>query len=306
MLKLKILWAAASDLPAGWPMLVHSHASYHLFYIRSGKATFVIDGQKYNVSSGDCVIASPHMFHGIPDRTHSLLDVYELKFTLSEPAINSLLKQTEPVIHGGIANMEQTLQYIIHTWAANNGSQQDIAETLLSSLLLTIQMNLTIIPEQVSTYIDTSNYGTLTRKIIQYLEDAHTEPFCLDDLAKELGYNKRYLCSHFKQETSITIVDFLNHIRIRHATQCFYYHDVPVSITAQHVGFSTPLHFSRVFKQLVGISPSEFRQQYNLNKVDSSESKRFETICLSKYERILGVKRLPLKESVQALRELGE
>ena len=100
-------------------------------------------------------------------------------------------------------------------------------------------------------------------------------------------------------------MEYLHHVRIRHATRCFYYHDVPVSITAQCVGFTTSLHFTRVFKQLVGITPSQFREHYSLNKHDISERDRLATPYLSVYEEILGVKRLHLNESIKALRQLG-
>ena len=306
MLQTKILWAATSDLPPGWPILNHSHEFYHLMFICSGKAMFILDGIPYQVSKGDCVMIAPHVTHEVPADSHSLLDVYELKFTLSDSSIDTLLKRTEPVINGNVANMEQTLQYIIHNWAVNDACSQEIAETLLSSMLLTIQMTLSIIPDQVSTYIDTSSYTNLVKRVIQYVESVHTESFTLDEMETVLGYNKRYLCTVFKQYTGITIVEYLHHVRIRHATRCFYYHDVPVSITAQCVGFSSPLHFTRVFKALVGITPSQFRELYSLNKHDISERERLATPYLSVYEEILGVKRLPLHISIEALRKLGE
>lgn len=305
MLQTKILWAAGSDLPPGWPILSHSHEFYHLMYICSGKAMFILDGIPYQASKGDCVMIAPHVTHEVPADSHSLLDVYELKFTISDSSIETLLKQAGPVIHDDTTNMEQTLQHIIHNWAANTTPEQEMAETLLASLILTIQMTLSVIPEQVSTYIDTSAYTDLTKKIIQYVENTHTESFSLDELETALGYNKRYLCSVFKENTGITIVEYLHHVRVRHATRCFYYHDVPVSITAQCVGFTTSLHFTRVFKQLVGITPSQFREHYSLNKHDISERDRLATPYLSVYEEILGVKRLHLNESINALRQLG-
>lgn len=306
MIQAKLLWAAATDLPSGWPMLRHAHDFYHLLYFRSGKTTFLIDDIKYDVFCGDCAIISPKQFHEMPADMHSLLDVYELKFTLSNTVLERLLKEKGPILPKGHVDMEQSLAYIIHAWAVNDASQQETAEALLSSLLLTMQYVLSDIPAQVSTYIDASTYSSLTKKMIQYIEQTHTDVFSLDNMQEALGYNKRYLCSVFKQNTGITIVDYLNHIRIRHATICFYYHDVSVTIAAQSVGFSTPLHFTRVFKQLVGITPTAFRKYYGLSNLDITERKRLDVPYLSAYEELLGVKRLPLKESLCALRELGK
>ena len=73
---------------------------------------------------------------------------------------------------------------------------------------------------------------------------------------------------------------------------------------AENVGFITAVHFTRVFKKLVGISPSTFRSHYNLGH-DPSENRRLTGSEVSAYDEILGVKILPLDDAVQALRELG-
>ena len=105
--------------------------------------------------------------------------------------------------------------------------------------------------------------------------------------------------------TGYTILDYLNHVRIRHATNCFYYYDVPIGVIAENVGFITAVHFTRVFKKLVGISPSTFRNYYNLGS-DLSESRRLTGNEVSAYDKILGVKILPLDDAVKALLELGK
>ena len=172
------------------------------------------------------------------------------------------------------------------------------------SAMLTAIVTAPTAEKQVSTYIETACYPPLIRRIIHYIEQTHTDSFSLDQLAKQLGYNKRYLCSAFRNATGYTILDYLNHVRIRHATNCFYYYDVPIGVIAETVGFITAVHFTRVFKKLVGISPSTFRSHYNLGN-DPSESRRLTGSELSVYDEILGVKILPLDDAVQALLELG-
>jgi len=298
MHKVNVLWASAEDLPAGWPLLPHAHSFYHLFYLRSGKAVFQLNGKLHSVTGGTCVIAAPEVIHGIPAESHSLLDLYEVKFSVDCPRLEDVLRQAGPVFSDPF--LEQVLPCIVFNWALSDFSGRADADTFLLSFLLSLQTRQSLSDRPVSTYIDSSGYPALIRNAISCIEKNHTEAFGLDSLASELGYNKRYLCSAFKQATGTTILEFLNHIRIRHAAACFRYNDVPIAVIAQYVGFVTPVHFTRVFKKLTGISPSRFRGCYGLSGDDARGG-----TCNSVYDELLGVRMLPLADSIRALTELG-
>ena len=301
----KVLWAAATDLPAGWPLLSHAHSFFHLFYVRSGKAAFRANNHAYALNSGSCIIIPPGCLHEIPAEEHSLLIANEVKFTIEDEKIRKLLESCGPVVLNKLPYVEQSTQNIVFCWASSDPAYRDHADIYLSAMLLSVAAEQPLTEAHISTYIDTALYPSLIKQMIRYIENAHTENFSLERLAQELGYNKRYLCSAFKKATGITILDYLNHVRIRHATNCFYYYNVPISVIAQSVGFITPVHFTRVFKKLVGISPSRFRNCYSLAQIDATEDKRLTTPQFSVYEEILGVKILPLDEAIRALQELG-
>ena len=295
MIHANVLWAISSDLPAGWPLLSHAHSFYHLFCLQTGKAVFILDGVPHEVQAGQCLIIPPGTTHEVPAEEHSLLTACEVKFTLSAPAELPLVCATDDYI-------ERSLQNILYSWTLGEDPDRKDASMFLSAMLTAIVTAPTA-EKQVSTYIETAVYPPLIRKVIHYIEQTHTETFSLDQLAQTLGYNKRYLCSAFRQNTGYTILDYLNHVRIRHATNCFYYYDVPIGVIAEHVGFITAVHFTRVFKKLVGISPSTFRSRYNLGN-DPAEN-RLTDRKQSVYDEVLGDKILKLDDAVQALLELG-
>jgi len=101
-------------------------------------------------------------------------------------------------------------------------------------------------------------------------------------------------------------VEYLNHIRIRLATFRLYYHDIPISVVGQHVGYMTSIHFARVFKELRGISPSQYRAIYALGQEELSPEGQPTNPYPSLYEETLGMKIFPLQESIDRLRQLGE
>ena len=297
MIQANVLWAISSDLPAGWPLLSHTHPFYHLFCLQTGKAVFLLDGSPLELHAGQCLIIPPGMTHEVPAESHSLLTAYEVKFMLHTPADLPLVCPMDDYI-------ERSLQNILYSWTLGDDPDRKDAGMFLSAMLTAIVTAPTA-EKQVSTYIETACYPALIRRIIHYIEQTHTDRFSLDQLAAQLGYNKRYLCSAFHNSTGYTILDYLNHVRIRHATNCFYYYDVPIGVIAETVGFITAVHFTRVFKKLVGMSTSTFRSHYNLGS-DLSESRRLTGNRISDYDEILGVKILPLDDAVKALLELGK
>ncbi len=302
MSRAQILWAANTELPVGWPLLSHTHPFFHMFYVQSGKATFLLDGQVFAIESKTCIIVPPDTPHELPEE-HGVLDLYEVKFSVDDEKYFQTLTE-HPIIRENTAFMAQALAYIVQNWNGDEEKQQN-ANLFLYTMLLSAISGEDNGKEWRSAYVENSTYSKLTQAIMHFLEESHTEPFSLDVMAKELKYNKRYLCDAFKRETGITILEYLNHIRIRHAMVCFYYNDVPISDIAQHVGFITPGHFTRVFKQLTGVSPSQFRGTHSLHKIDVSENLRLTQTYISPFERLLDSKILPLRQSIECLKQLG-
>lgn len=303
-MRAKVLWAAAGDIPAGWPLLSHTHPFFHMFYIRSGKARFLLDGQPRSVNGGQCLLVRPGVAHELPEG-HGLLDLYEVKFSVSDETILRSLEHVEPVIGENTAYIEQATEYIVHNWNSRTNTEHNDADLFLLSMLLVIANAPNASQSFSSAYVVTDTYTELTKRIICFLEETHTDPFSLDALARQMEYNKRYLCAAFKQDTGITILEYLNHVRIRHAAVCFYYNDVPVSDIAQCVGFITPVHFTRVFKKATGVTPSQFRSVHSLQRIDASENLRLTRTHISAYEQMLDGKILPLQKSLAVLQELG-
>lgn len=303
MSRAHVLWAAATDLPTGWPLANHVHSFYHLFFMRAGKTEFTLDQTSCELRAGTCIVVPPGVLHGIPAEEHSLLDALEVKFTLSDPALTQRLSTRPALIRDETGYLEHMLRRIVYHWARNGPACADTADTILTALLLSLPSSESGEDEYTSSYIDVSTYPTVTRRIISYVEKNHCDKILLDQIAQDMGYHKGYLCSIFRRTTGMTIVEYINHVRIRHAADCFYYYSVPISVIARHVGFATTVHFDRVFRQLVGVSPSTYRSCFAQG--DMSESHRLTCPHLSLYEEILGSRILPLEQSVEGLLLLG-
>jgi signal transduction histidine kinase/DNA-binding LacI/PurR family transcriptional regulator/AraC-like DNA-binding protein len=100
----------------------------------------------------------------------------------------------------------------------------------------------------------------LVRKAMAYIHEHYAEPISLKDVAHSVGISKEYLARCFHQETGITLVTYLNRYRIGQAKARLEAGEQNLTQIALAVGFSSGPYFSRVFRQEVGMAPSEYRQ----------------------------------------------
>ena len=82
--------------------------------------------------------------------------------------------------------------------------------------------------------------------------------FSLSVLARELGYDVKYLSALFKKKKGITYTAYLRDLRIRHAVFLIERGVVSVKNIAILCGFEDALYFSKLFKQSEGVSPKTY------------------------------------------------
>lgn len=98
-------------------------------------------------------------------------------------------------------------------------------------------------------------------RVTDYIDTHYAEEISVAEVAHMVFLNASYFCRAFKQQTGRTFVDYLTHRRIERAQGLLASTDLPVSTVARQVGYRDPNYFSRVFAQVTGLSPSEFRHR---------------------------------------------
>lgn len=95
--------------------------------------------------------------------------------------------------------------------------------------------------------------------IKKYIDDHFTEcDFSLENISQALSYNKKYISHTFKARFGIGIIEYLNTIRIQNACTMIEQGFTSVSDISEKCGYSDSRYFSKVFKQKIGITPTEY------------------------------------------------
>ena len=104
--------------------------------------------------------------------------------------------------------------------------------------------------------------GELTKKLIAWVEENYTEKFSLDAVAEAMHMDKNYLIRVFKEGTGMTMLHYHNAVRCRHASELLTHPEYSIGFVGSSLGFKTPSHFSRVYKQTTGKTPAEYRKEH--------------------------------------------
>jgi YSIRK-targeted surface antigen transcriptional regulator len=99
--------------------------------------------------------------------------------------------------------------------------------------------------------------------ITNYVHHHLSEPISTEEMAKALFMNRSWMAVKFKQETNMTLTDFILKEKTEEAKRLLRYTDKPITSISAYLGFSSQSHFSRTFKKYTGSLPNEYRKRHN-------------------------------------------
>ncbi len=108
--------------------------------------------------------------------------------------------------------------------------------------------------------IQANHNNTLTESLKNFLIDNLEQNFSLDEIANKFNYSKSYLHTKFKENTGYSLLVFFNLKKIQKACEYLNYTDLSIKEISFKVGFDDPLYFSRIFKNIMGQSPRNYKQ----------------------------------------------
>ncbi|MFA9463480.1 MAG: response regulator [Velocimicrobium sp.] len=100
----------------------------------------------------------------------------------------------------------------------------------------------------------------LVEQAKEFMEEHYFENLSLQLVADKIGITSGYLSTLFRQNIGTGFVDYLNEIRINHACAYLKQNYFKTYEIAFKVGFKDEKYFSKVFKKIIGKSPSEYKK----------------------------------------------
>ncbi len=130
--------------------------------------------------------------------------------------------------------------------------------TSMIRLVSIFAQHLSIISNQVLVQQDHAEPPNITRAK-QYIQENQANDLSLGEVARAVNTSTFYFCKMFKKATGINFTDYLSRVRIEKAKNLLINPNLRVSEIAYEVGFQSLTHFNRVFRRMVGQSPTDYR-----------------------------------------------
>ena len=119
-------------------------------------------------------------------------------------------------------------------------------------------------------------YPSLVQKIMECVSMDLQQPLTLQYFASLFNVNSSYLSNLFHKHTGVTITEYVTKIRIDHASTLLAYTRDPVRDIARKVGITDVQYFSRLFKRLTTLTPTQYRDQCMRNLIEPEVKWRFD------------------------------
>jgi AraC-like DNA-binding protein len=107
-----------------------------------------------------------------------------------------------------------------------------------------------------------SREDTIIAHALEYIQKNYASPIMVKDVAANCYCSESYINHSFKQRVNMNVNTYINKVRIEHAKRRLLDSNDKMANIALDTGFNDPNYFSRVFTNLMGCSPSEFRRRF--------------------------------------------
>lgn len=234
--------------------------SYLFFIVESGTGSLSYNNNTYRLFAGDCVFidCKEAYSHSTQDDLWSLKWVHFYGPTMSGVYNKYLERGGRPVFRPESAAAFFEIFDIIYTTASSSDYMRDMLLNEQLAKLVRMVMAESWHPEDKKSAPKRQS----VLQVKEYIDKQYAEKITLEELASTFFIDKYYLAKSFKEQFGLTISSYLQTIRITHAKKLLRFSEKSIEQIAASVGISDPAYFSRLFRRVEGVSPSEYREKW--------------------------------------------
>lgn len=261
---------------------------YVFTYIASGSADFIVEGNKYILGAGSVIIIPPYMTHIILSHGKEPLVQYIMHFDFyEEPERRELIhkdvledeeyqvpvSERERVICPDVLladipeaernDMVRRYLGLLREFQEKRKGRELLIKADCLGLLISSMRNLIALREGSESERRKKNKAWVhIEQAVEFINRSDlTEGPDNDSIAKAAGVSPNYLTRVFQEYIGVSLHKYVMNLKVEKAQQLLLSGNVNITEAARETGFSSIHVFSKTFKSIMGISPSEFINQ---------------------------------------------
>lgn len=251
-----------------WECESHTHTHCEFGYVYKGRGVFHIDGTDYEVTAGDLFVIPQGVSHY---EVHDEHTPFEIMFLMVKhhgersEELDQLLYELR-----GKAAIVQTrrLKMIMddiyeEIGGRHKGYLSMIDGKLKSLYVLLLRQTLPEADKSEAAAGDRSSIHRNKQVIAQvetYLEENYTTRCTVETVAQHFFYHPKYLSALYKKETGLALSEYIARKRMERTKTWLAQTNMPIELIADKLGFSSPQHLYKRFKQDMNMTPLQYRK----------------------------------------------
>jgi len=255
---------------------LHSHDFYELYFFLSGNARYIVENGNYSLRPGDLLLIPPHRLHQLDVLSSG--ERYSRIVLWINPTLVDSLGEGEINLSSCFDICDERKNYLLRDSKISNrikntleriesvqrstpfGSQVEI-KCLITSVLLDLAR---FLKEDKNSLLRPEG-NQMINNVLTYIDNHLKEDLTLEKLAKMNYVSKYYLAHLFKDNTKVSLHQFITKKRLALSKS---YLDLGLSAKqiCQEVGIEDYCHFLKSFKKEYGITPKQYLKQVKDSK----------------------------------------
>lgn len=234
---------------------LHQHDFYEFEYIAEGEGVHIINDESYSIKKGDLLFITPMDFHGFETRNIKTITWHFFAKDLS-PEIAFLLSALKAdVIRNVDDKSVADFNHLLKIFKAKGS----YAELQLKNLIELIILDLF---EHKAERVGDTHTGDSVSRAIGYININFRDDITLNTIEQKFHISPSYFSREFKKRTGVCFTDYLADKRFDYAKKLLKNGNRVIDACLES-GFGGVRNFTRRFKNIYGITPSEYAKQQN-------------------------------------------
>lgn len=236
----------------------HFHSAIELIYVTSGVLGATVSGKVLSVNQGELLViptAEIHRFDCLAECKDVVLMIpinyipfFEKLF--SEKTFEEYILRGEPA--------KNIYEYISNLAAINDNAKSPIIRGYTYLILGYVTQRLKLKNKPI-------NNIHQIHIVVNYIEEHYADSITIGDIAKRCRCTESRMSHFFNEMMGCSFPDYLGQLRARKAAQLLMYEASSVTDAAMEAGFESLRTFYRVFKKNYGMTPLQFKREFNKN-----------------------------------------
>ncbi len=246
--------------PGNYCFPLHWHERMELLRVYEGELEMRLAGSTYILKPGMMAIVGPRQTHsgsaGPQGVVYDVIIFEPRSFQCDIPAVRSVI---EPLLDARL--MLTPICEILALVEAFDAVVASSAEDPLKSVGDVFRLLSVLMQHASPRLMQRHSADERFLTVVQYVEQHYLEPLSVAALSAQFGYETSYFCRRFKRSTGLSLLKFVEILRLEQAQRMIRQTRDPIGRIALQCGFRDVCYFSSRFHAHFGKSPSAYRKE---------------------------------------------